>query len=74
MQRSTTPIRREITHSRSRPVLRMALCVAMAVSFSMRSRTAVLVRSHSRAVCSTTGEPITARASAAAMPIARARQ
>ncbi len=74
MQRSTTDIRREITHSRSRPVLMMAFLVAMADSSLMRLRIVGFSRSQSRARSMVTGEPMAIRASAMVMPMARARQ
>lgn len=74
MQRSTTDMRREITHSRSRPVLMIAFLVAIADSSLMRLRIAGCSRSQSRARSTPMGEPMAMTASAMDMPMARARQ
>lgn len=78
MHRSATVIRREITHSRSRPVFRIALCVAMLESWLMRSVIFVpctpLGDSQALTVRMVTLRPAAVTASLRDMPMALARQ
>lgn len=77
MQRSVTLIKREMTHSRSSPVLMMAFFCAICDSTRMRLATAGIFFSQLLAVAGWIGLPasrIAAQASVTDMPMARARQ